>query len=193
VAALSPVAAVVDGWGWLAVGAVSVVRVGLAGRELATLRREDDGLPLPSAPAPRPWELRGSAAAEPLRRGEAALSALAAMTRSVGPGAARSLLQGAVAGGAELVDGLRVGAARVVACESAVRAVAHPERRAELSRTRDGLAGTMRTSADTFDDLLVAAGEVVGSVSPSAPGLARLRADTEVLREYAAALRALAG
>ena len=51
----------------------------------------------------------------------------------------------------------------------------------------------MTTSVATFDDLLAAAGETVGSVSTTAAGLARLRADTETLREYATALRTLAG
>ncbi|SNQ49073.1 conserved hypothetical protein [Frankia canadensis] len=193
VAALSTVPAVLDRWEWLLLGAVSAARAALAGRELAELGRDEDALPMPTAAAPGPWELRGSAAAEPLRRGEAALVALAAMTRSIAESPARVLLRGGVAGGAELVDGLRAGAVRVVACESAARAVAHPDRRAELLRTRDGLVATMTTSVATFDDLLVAAAEAVGSVSTAAPGLERLRADTEVLREYAAALRALTG
>jgi len=193
VAALSPVPAVLDRWEWLLLGAVSAVRAALAGRELAALGRDDDALPMPVAPAPGPWEMRGSAAAEPLRRGEAALVALAAMIRSMPAGPARALLLGAAGGGAELVDGLRVGATRVVACESAMRAVAHPERRADLARARDGLVATMTTSVATFDDLLAAAGETVGSVSTTAAGLARLRADTETLREYATALRTLAG
>ncbi len=191
-AAASPIVAVAGQHeSWLMVGAAAVLRAGLSGWETATLRRDGDALPAPSAPPPRPWQLRGSAAAEPLRRGEAALSALAAMTRSLGSGPARTMLRGAVAGGVELVDGLRAGAARVVACETAIRAVADPVRRAELVRSRDSLAATMRTSTGLFDDLLVAAAEVVAGVSPAAPGLDRLEADTQALRQYAAALRDL--
>ncbi|WP_157734151.1 MULTISPECIES: phage shock envelope stress response protein PspM [Frankia] len=194
VAALTPVAAVVDdSWGWLVAGGAALARAALAGRELALLRRADGGLPLPRTPAPSPWELRRSAAAEPLRRGEAGLAALMAMTRSLGPGAARSLLQTAAAGAADLVDGLRVGAARVVACEAATRAVSDSGRRAELARTTEALVASMTTSVAVFDDLLAAAGEAVGTVSSSAPGLIRLREDTETLRGYAAALRDLAG
>ncbi|KQC37629.1 hypothetical protein UK82_14610 [Frankia sp. ACN1ag] len=194
VAALTPVAAVAyDSWGWLVAGGAALARAALAGRELGLLRRADNGLPLPRTPAPSLWELRRSAAAEPLRRGEAGLAALVAMTRSLGPGPARTFLQTAVAGAAELVDGLRVGAARVVACEAAVRAISHPGRRAELARSTEALVATMATSVAVFDDLLAAAGETVGTVSSSAPGLIRLREDTEALREYAAALRDLAG
>ncbi|MCK9897387.1 hypothetical protein MXD60_22815, partial [Frankia sp. AgB32] len=149
--------------------------------------------PAPPGRAPGGGGGGGGAGPAPLRRGEAAQSALAAMTRSVGAGPARSMLRGAVAGGVELVDGLRVGAARVVACEAAIRAVADPARRAELVRARDGLAATMRTSTGVFDDLLVAAGEVVAGVPSAALGLDRLEADTQALRQYAAALRDLAG
>ncbi|WP_261553826.1 phage shock envelope stress response protein PspM [Frankia tisae] len=194
VAALTPVAAVAyDSWGWLVAGGAALARAALAGRELGLLRRVDGGLPLPRSPEPSPWELRRSAAAEPLRRGEAALAALAAMTRSLGPGPARTLLQTTAAGAADLVDGLRLGAARVVACEAAARAISHPGRRAELARTTEALVATMTTSVAVFDDLLAAAGEAVGTVSSSAPGLIRLREDTEMLRGYAAALRDLAG
>nr|WP_235826364.1 hypothetical protein [Candidatus Frankia alpina] len=194
VAALTPVAAVAyDSWGWLVAGGAALARAALAGRELGLLRRVDGGLPLPRNSAPSPWELRRSAAAEPLRRGEVALAALAAMTRSLNPGPARTLLQTTAAGAADLVDGLRLGAARVVACEAAARAISHPGRRAELTRTTEALVATMTTSVAVFDDLLAAAGEAVGSVSSSAPGLIRLREDTEMLRGYAAALRDLAG
>ncbi|ABD12886.1 hypothetical protein CcI156_09735 [Frankia sp. CcI156] len=193
VASVTPVAAVVDGWGWLVVGAAAIIRAGLAGWETAVIRREDRGFALPSAPAPPPWALRHSAAAEPLRRGEAGLAALVAMARTLAPGAARGPVRAAVAGAADLVDGLRVTAMRVVACERAARAVTYPARRAEILATRKDLVAEMSASVATLDDLLAAASEVVGTVVASSPDLARLTQQIEALRGYAAALRELSG
>ncbi|CAO5148979.1 conserved hypothetical protein [Frankia sp. AiPs1] len=197
VAALSPVGAVLGGGEWLLLGAAALVRAGLGGWELARLRRVDEAVALPRTVAPSPWELRGSAAAAPLRRGETALGALAALARSLGQagrsGPAASLVRGAVVDGVELVNGLRIGAVRVTACEAAMRAMADPARRAEVARARDELAATMQTSVAGMDELLAAAVEVVGGARPSAADLERLRADSELLREYARALRSLAG
>lgn len=194
VAALSPVGAVLGGWEWLLLGAVAVARAGLGGRELAALHRDDAMVRLPGAVAPSPWELRGSAAAAPLRRGEAALGALVALARSLSSTGPPSVLAYGAAGGAvEVVDGLRLGAVRVVACEAAMRAVVDPGRRAGLVQARDDLVAVMRTSAAGLDDLLVAAVEVVGGAAAGAADLERLRADTELLREYAQALRSLTG
>ncbi|MCK9876229.1 hypothetical protein MXD59_10645 [Frankia sp. Ag45/Mut15] len=194
-AALSPVGAVLGGWEWLLLGVAALARAGLGGRELAELHRDDAALRLPGANAPSPWALRGSAAAAPLRRGEAALGALVALARSLGDSAGPSggLLRGAVTGAVEVVDGLRLGAGRMVACETAMRAITDPQRRAGLVRTHDELAAAMVASAAGLDDLLVAAVDVVGGSAPTTADLARLHADTELLREYAGALRSLAG
>lgn len=192
-AAVTPVAAAVDHeWAWLAVGAVALMNGALWAREAALANRRDPGLPLPSVPAPGLRSLRGSAAAEPLRRGEAAIVAFAAMARASPPGPTAAAVRCAMASAGAAVDGLRLRAARVTACEAAARAVANPARRAELSTIVRALVDDMTAAVRALDDLLGAAGDVIGAVSPRPHELAALGDATEALRGYAAAWRELA-
>src|SRR4030095_4211107 len=98
-------------------------------------------------PPPSPMALRGSAAAEPLLRGESGMAALAAMGRTSAPGPGAEALRDAMAAAADVVDGLRVLAARVVACEAAVRAIADPRRRREVQASAGALVDQMRHAA----------------------------------------------
>jgi hypothetical protein len=114
------------------------------------------------------------------------------MARSLPAGPTSGALRAAVASGAEVVDGLRTHAGRVVACEAAARAVADRRRRMEILGTADALVTAMEKAVTALDDLLAAASEVVGTVSAVRPdGLALLTERAEALRGYAAGLREL--
>ncbi|AEH10892.1 MULTISPECIES: phage shock envelope stress response protein PspM [Protofrankia] len=199
VAVLTPAVAVLDGtWGWLVVGVGALVRAGLSWRQARAAPALPAALPLPTAPLPSRLRLRGSAAAEPLHRGEAAVVALAAMLRSLPPGAAAEAVRAAMASAAQVVDGLRGQAARVLACESAARTVVDPGRRAEITTTIKGLVSSMTTEADALDEMLAAASDLLAS-TPSAllPAGAvagrdgELERGTAALRGFADGLREL--
>ena len=202
-AATVPVAATVDVvaldggaenlLGWLAVAVGALAGAGLASREAGRAARVPAGLPLATAPAPSPAALWRSAAAGPLRRGESALGAFAAMVRSLGPGPMADTLRTAMAAAAEVVDGLRIHAARVVAFEAAARAVSDPVRRGEVQMRAEVLLTRMTAAADGLDGLLDAASELVAAASGHSGGdgglrrlddeIARLRGFTVGLRE----------
>ncbi len=194
VAVLTPAAAVLDGtWKWLVVGAGALVRAGLSWRQ-ARLAPVLPALPLPMAPLPSRLMLRGSAAAEPLRRGEAAMVALAAMLRALPPGAAAETVRAAMVSAAQVVDGLRVEAGRVLACESAARTVAGPGRRAEITATISDLVSSMTTAADALDGMLAAASDLLASTSSTLSPAGRdggLEHGTAALRGFADGLREL--
>ncbi|MCK9897388.1 hypothetical protein MXD60_22820, partial [Frankia sp. AgB32] len=66
VAAAAPIVAVAEQHAsWLARGVAAALRAGLAGWEMATLRRDGEALPVPTALAPRPWQRRGSGGGRP--------------------------------------------------------------------------------------------------------------------------------
>ncbi|SQD94963.1 hypothetical protein E0504_23205 [Parafrankia sp. BMG5.11] len=193
-AAASPAAAFIDhAWGWFVFGGAALVRAGLSYRELRAFRDRDDALPMPAVPAPGAVALRRSAAARPLRRGEAGLAALVALARSVEDRPPAAPVRTAVAGAVRLVDGLRVSAGQVLACESAARAVADPVRRANILATSAQLLDGMNRAADALDGLLAAATEIVGTVAAPAAELHRLTEDVERLRAYADGLSELMG
>ncbi|WP_131768255.1 phage shock envelope stress response protein PspM [Candidatus Protofrankia californiensis] len=195
VAVLTPAAAVLDGtWEWLVVGAGALVRAGLSWRQARLAPVLPPALPLPMAPLPSRLMLRGSAAAEPLRRGEAAMVALAAMLRALPPGAAAETVRAAMASAAQVVDGLRGEAGRVLACESAARTVADPGRRAEITATISDLVSSMTTAADALDGMLAAASDLLASTSSTLPPAGRdggLERGTAALRGFADGLREL--
>ncbi len=195
VAVITPGIAVLDGtWGWLVVGAGALVRAGLSWHQARLTPVLPSALPLPAAPLPSRLMLRGSAAAEPLRRGEAAMVALAAMLRALPPGAAAATVRAAMASAAEVVDGLRMQAARVLACESAARAVADPGRRAEITATISDLVRSMTTAADALDGMLAAASDLLASTSSTLSPTGQdggLERGTAALRGFADGLREL--
>lgn len=206
-AAVTPLAAAVDVvgddssgnlLGWLAVGLGCLLGAGMAHREASRAAVTPPGLPLATAPAPKPAALWRSAAAAPLRRGESALNAFAAMMRSLGPGPTTETLRSAMVAAAEVVDGLRVYASRVVAFEAAARAMSDRARRREVDNRAEVLLARMTAAAEGLDELLDAASEMVAAASgdPWATGnlagggsrrlddeIARLRGFTAGLRE----------
>ncbi|WP_066068833.1 phage shock envelope stress response protein PspM [Frankia sp. EI5c] len=192
-AAVSPAAAVVaDEKGWLLFGAAAVVQAGLSVREYRTTPA--GGLPAPLVAPLRALELRRSAAARPLRRGEAGLAALAALLGSVeGPAAVQVAESTRTA--VRLVDGLRSTARRVLACESALRAVSGQARRAEIQAASAQLLTGMEQAADLLEELVALATGIVGAVAVAAaePELDRLAEDVERLRNYADGLSELLG
>lgn len=191
-AAASPVvAAIGDEWGWLAFGAAALARAGLSFREYRT--SPESGLPAPSVPPLRALELRRSAAARPLRRGEAGLAAVAALLCSVEARPGTTQVQTAMVTAARLVDGLRMTARRVLACESAMRAVSDPARRADIRATSARLLAAMEQAADLLDELLTAATEIVVTVTTPTAELTGLADEVERLRTYADGLSELLG
>ncbi|WP_026240122.1 phage shock envelope stress response protein PspM [Parafrankia discariae] len=193
-AAASPAAAFIDhSWGWFVFGGAALVRAGLSYRELRAFQDTADAPALPVVPAPTAMALRRSAAARPLRRGEAGLAALVALARSVADHPPAAPVRTAVAGAVRLVDGLRVSAGQVLACEAAARAVADPARRAGILATSAQLLDGMNRAADALDGLLAAATEIVGTVAAPAAELRRLTEDVDRLRAYADGLSELMG
>ncbi|MDT3443103.1 MULTISPECIES: phage shock envelope stress response protein PspM [unclassified Pseudofrankia] len=201
-------------WMWLLAGAGSLVNSGLWALQAARADRQTPGPPLPVSAAPGVRALTGSAAAGPLRRGEEAISAFLALARPVPPGPTADVIRSAMASAAEVVDGLRMRANRVVACEAAARALADRSARAQLAGTVQALAEEMNTAVRALDDLVAAAAEVVGAGvyaysggldlgGPAPPGtpvggaalgvapvdLDALAEQAENLRGYAAGLR----
>jgi hypothetical protein len=196
---------------WLATGAGSLLSGGLWALQATRESRRNPGLPLPAAPAPATRELSGSAAAEPLRRGEASITAFLALSRPVPPGPTADLVRSAMSSAVEVVDGLRLRAARVLGCEAAARAVVDPAGRAHLNAVIVGLVGEMTAAVRALDDLVAATAEVVGAgvwtpgygaaglpavssaVAAGADGpladLTALAEQAENLRGYAAGLR----
>jgi hypothetical protein len=192
-AAATPVAVVVDGWGWVLFGAAAAARAGLSWWEARATADVGQGLPLATMPAPSPMALRGSRAAEPLLRGESAMAALAAFVRAQGPGPVADALRSAMAAAADVVDGLRVFAARVAAGEAAARAVADPARRGVVQASVEAMLAQMRQAAAGLDGLLQAATDVVATatVQPGGYTYTRLDEETIALRGLAAGLRDL--
>jgi hypothetical protein len=91
---------------------------------------------------------------------------------------------------AEVVDSLRVLAARVVACEAAARAVTDPRRRREVQASAGALLAQMRHAAAGLDGLLGAATDVVATATTQpAGGYSRLDDEILALRALAAGLR----
>ncbi len=195
VAVLTPGVAVVEGtWGWLVVGAGALARAGLSWRQSRLSTPPPTVLPLPTAPLPSRLMLRGSAAAKPLYRGEAAMTALGTMLRALPAGPAAATVRAAMVPAAEVVDGLRFQAARVLACESAARAVADGDRRAEITRTLLELVGSMNAAVEGLDSMLAAASDLLASASASALALGpvgSLERQTASLRGFADGLREL--
>ncbi|MBX6388551.1 MAG: hypothetical protein IRZ08_06050 [Frankia sp.] len=212
-AAITPAFAAAAGdWLWLSVGGAALVNGGLWAQEAIRARRRTPELPVPRQPAPSAAALRGSAAAGPLRRGEAAMRAFTSLLKAAPPGAAEDALRSGMAAAAEVVDGLRVRASSVVACEGAARALTNPAGRAELDSTIQELVTEMEAAVRALDDLLGAAAEVVGVARASAAragqdviagtptgrlgpgqlGAASLGPDLAALSERAASLRAYA-
>ncbi|EFC78741.1 hypothetical protein, partial [Frankia sp. EUN1f] len=193
-AAASPVAAVAaDEWGWLGFGAAALVQAAVSFREFRT--SPDTGLPVPCVAPLKAMEIRRSAAARALRRGEAGLAALAALLLAVEARPAAAQVLRATETAARLVDDLRSTARRVLACESALRAVSDRAVRAEIGATSARLLAGMDQAADLLDGLLAAATQIVGTVTVagSSPRLAELTADVERLRTYADGLSELLG
>ncbi|WP_232425309.1 hypothetical protein [Pseudofrankia inefficax] len=203
------------GWLWLAVGAGALVNSGVWVAHAARYRLRNPGPPLPVAPAPGVRALTGSAAAAPLRRGEAAITAFLALSRPLPPGPTADVVRGAMASAAEVVDGLRLRASRVIACEEAARAVTDPAGRAQVNAAARALVAEMEAAMRALDELVAASAEVVGAgaaagglplagvAGPRPVGGAGLgmspvdvdglAAQAENLRGYAAGLRELAG
>ncbi|MBL7501326.1 hypothetical protein I6A84_37015 [Frankia sp. CNm7] len=199
-----------DWWLWLATGAGALANGGLWAWQAARAERRNPGPPIPQAPAPSVRALSGSAAAGPLRRGEGTITAFLALSRPVPPGPTAEVIRSAMAAAAEVVDGLRLRAGRVVACEAAAKAVADPAGRAQLTATAKALVEEMTAAARALDDLVAATAEVVGAGVRATAGdasaglaaggaalgvtpvdLAGLAERAESLRGYAAALRDL--
>jgi hypothetical protein len=200
-------------WLWLATGAGALVNSGVWVAHAAQYRRRNPGPPLPLAPAPGVRALTGSAAAGPLRRGEAAITAFLALARPLPPGPTADVVRSAMASAAEVVDGLRLRASRVIACEQAARAVTDPTGRAQINGAVRALVQEMDAAIRALDELVAAAAEVVGAgaatgslglpgpsgLPPAVGGglgmspvdLDRLAAQAENLRGYAAGLRDL--
>ncbi|OHV38119.1 hypothetical protein BCD49_14185 [Pseudofrankia sp. EUN1h] len=165
-AVITPAGAALGGhewWMWLLTGAGSLVNSGLWALQAARADRQTPGPPLPVAAAPGVRELTGSAAAAPLRRGEEAISAFLALARPVPPGPTADVIRSAMASAAEVVDGLRLRANRIVACEAAVRALTDRSARAQLAGTIQALAEEMKAAVRALDDLVAAVAEVVGA------------------------------
>jgi hypothetical protein len=200
---------------WLAAAAGAAVNAGLWVVNAARYRQQNPTPPLPTAPAPSVRALTGSAAAGPLRRGEATITAFLALARPLPPGPSAEVIRGAMASAAEVVDGLRLRASRVIACEGAARAVADPAGRAQITEAARTLLGEMEAAVRALDGLVGASAEVVGAgaavggegppgpaVGPVPVGAAlglspfdleSLTAQAESLRGYAAGLRELTG
>jgi hypothetical protein len=191
-AAVAPAVAIFNGWEWLVVGGGALLRAALSWREAVATADVEPGLPLATVPPPSPMALRGSAAAEPLLRGESALAALARLVRAQAPGPAADELRAAMAAAAEVVDASRVFAARVVACEAAARAVADPRRRREVQASAEVSLTQMRHAAAGLDGLLEAATDLVAAVAAAQPiGHTRLDDQILALRGLAAGFRDL--
>ncbi|WP_322747863.1 MULTISPECIES: phage shock envelope stress response protein PspM [unclassified Frankia] len=199
VAVLAPAIAAVEGsWGWLVVAAGALARAGLAWHQAqGAASLSPVVLPLPSAPLPSRVRLYGSAAADPLQRGEAAIAALAAIMRASPPGPAAEAVRAAMASAAEVVDSLRNRAQHVLACESAARAVADASRRAEIISTVSDLVSAMNAAVQALDAMLAAATDLLASTvstvsTPLTPGqLDGLDRQTATLRAFAEGLRDL--
>ncbi|WP_045876058.1 hypothetical protein [Pseudofrankia sp. DC12] len=201
-------------WLWLAVGVGAMINSGGWAVHAARYRLRNPELPLPAAPAPGVRALTGSAAAGPLRRGEAVITAFVALSRPLPPGPTADVVRDAMASAAEVVDGLRMRASRVIACEGAARAVTDPAGRAQITAAARALVGEMEAALRALDELVAAAAEVVGAgaaadglplATPGGPpplagsglgmspvDLDRLAAQAANLRGYAAGLRELA-
>jgi hypothetical protein len=165
-AVITPAGAALGGpewWLWLLTGAGSLVNSGLWALQAARADRHNPGPPLPTAAAPSVRALTGSAAAEPLRRGEEAINAFLALARPVPAGPTADVIRSAMASAAEVVDGLRMRANRVVACEAAARAVADRSARSQLDGTTQALVREMSTAVQALDELVAAAADVVGA------------------------------
>lgn len=90
---------------------------------------------------------------------------------------------------AEIVDGLRVLAARVVACEAAARAIADPRRRREVWANAEALLAQMRHAATGMGGLLQAATDLVATATTQLGGHSRLDDEILALRALAAGMR----
>lgn len=174
-AVITPAGAAFGGdmwWMWLLTGAGSLAGGGLWALEAARADRHMPGPPLPVAAAPSVAVLTGSAAAGPLRRGEEAIGAFLALARPLPPGPTADVIRSAMASAAEVVDGLRLRATRVVACDAAARAMADRAARAQLAGTTLALVEEMNAAVRALDELVAAAAEVVGaSVYASSGGI----------------------
>jgi len=187
-----------DWLAWLGTGAGALLGGGVWAAEAARFRRDHPAPPLPTAPAPSVRALTGSAAAGPLRRGEAAITAFLALARPLPPGQTADAIRAATVSAAQIVDGLRLRAERVIACEAAVKAVTDPVGRAQVTGTARALIDEMDAGARAVEDLVAAAAEVVGAGLVTGDyrppvELDGLAAQAERLRGYAAGLRELAG
>jgi hypothetical protein len=196
-AVASPLVAVAGGpWEWFVVAGGAALRGGLAWREGRRASRLALALtlPEPSVPAPRSSRGRSSASAGPMRRCDAALRALTAMTRSVPAGPAHDSLRAAMVPAVEVVDGRRLQAGRVIAVETARDAVADRARRAEIGATLKSLLAEMDAAITALEAMIAAASDVVAAL-PSGVADDRLHLlgwRTDALRGFADGLRAAA-
>ncbi|WP_239333690.1 hypothetical protein [Frankia sp. CiP3] len=191
VAIAAPTMAVLeDSWGWLVVGAGALARAGLAWRQAQlAVSSSPSALPLLSRA-----RLSGSAAAEPMQRGEAAMAALTAIMQASPPGPAAEAVRTAMASAAEVVDTLRNRAQRVLACESAARVVTDVDRRTEIISTVSELVSSMNTGVRALDNMLAAASDLLASTVSTqlTPGqLDSLDRQTATLRAFAEGMRDL--
>jgi hypothetical protein len=195
VAVAAPAVAVAGGsWEWLIVGAGAAARAGLSWRQARSVATAaPPAMPLPTAPSPSRARLYGSAAAEPLQRGEAAVVALGGILQALPAGPAAEAVRVAMASAAEVVDRLRNRAHHVLACEAAARAVTDVDRRSAIVAGVSDLVSVMRAEVQALHDMLAAASELLATAStPLTPGqLDSLDRQTATLRAFAEGLRDL--